>query len=100
MTGDSNMQLYAAGFNAWNQLSFGKDQEAKEQPDDYHGFVKISAHDRIDNVWASLTAVRGMCRAHALLSFIAWQLTNLQISRIQQWHACCWMSRRLVRDTK
>ncbi|KAF7532357.1 hypothetical protein G7054_g8033 [Neopestalotiopsis clavispora] len=58
MAGDSNMQLYAAGFNAWNQLSFGKDQAAKEQPSDYHDFVQIFADDRIDKVWASLTAVR------------------------------------------
>ncbi|ETS77376.1 hypothetical protein PFICI_11250 [Pestalotiopsis fici W106-1] len=53
------MQLYTSGFNAWDQLNFGKgEQKSEEQPSDYRDFVEVFADDRIDKVWASLTAVR------------------------------------------
>ena len=62
------MQLYASGFNAWDQLNFGKgEQKSEEQPSDYRDFVEVFADDRIDKVWASLTAVRGMSQIQAIL---------------------------------
>lgn len=37
---DDAMELYAAGFNAWNQLIF-EPSMIEEEPDDLHVFTKV-----------------------------------------------------------
>jgi len=39
------MELYAAGFNAWNQLQFGKDEQTDEEPDDISSFTCVFTND-------------------------------------------------------
>ncbi|KAM5350474.1 hypothetical protein ACJ41O_006979 [Fusarium nematophilum] len=56
---DDEMELYAAGFNAWNQLSFNAATE-EEEPDDIFSFIKILGGQSVGRVAAqmSYTAVR------------------------------------------
>ncbi|KAL6855710.1 RCC1/BLIP-II [Trichoderma novae-zelandiae] len=52
------MELYAAGFNAWNQLSFNRDdvpEGASEEPDDLYGFAKVLSATAIERPASRLT---------------------------------------------
>ncbi|KAK0639347.1 regulator of chromosome condensation 1/beta-lactamase-inhibitor protein II [Cercophora newfieldiana] len=45
------MELYAAGFNAWGQLQFGKDEQTNEEPDDIPTFTRVLRDDNgIDGI--------------------------------------------------
>ncbi|RSL97675.1 hypothetical protein CEP52_010756 [Fusarium oligoseptatum] len=53
------MELYATGFNAWNQLTFDP-SAAKDEPDDIFSFTKILGTQRLDRVVSQMcyTAVQ------------------------------------------
>ena len=56
------MELFATGFNAWNQLTFtkGSPQEAiPEEPDDLFGFTKVLSATSIERPVSRLTYTIG-----------------------------------------
>ncbi|PTB63027.1 RCC1/BLIP-II protein [Trichoderma citrinoviride] len=48
------MELFATGFNAWNQLSFSQDN-LPEEPDDLYGFTKVLSAATIERPVSRLT---------------------------------------------
>jgi hypothetical protein len=52
------MELWASGFNAWNQLQF--DGELPAQPRDLTEFTCVLKDNRVDVLRASLSATLGM----------------------------------------
>ncbi|KAK6081296.1 hypothetical protein SCUP515_02984 [Seiridium cupressi] len=52
------MELYATGFNAWEQLNVDTRQVGEHRPADLYKFVKVFSDDRIVKVWASLSATK------------------------------------------
>ncbi|KAJ4228069.1 hypothetical protein NW759_004156 [Fusarium solani] len=56
---DDAMELYATGFNAWNQLIFDP-SAARDEPDDIFSFTKILGTQRLDRVVSQMcyTAVQ------------------------------------------
>jgi hypothetical protein len=70
------LQLYACGFNAWNQLRF--DGSHEEEPHDIWQFKKVLKDERIDVLRADFSSTlgeyRGKCLFHhmtkAALSFV------------------------------
>ncbi|EPE06463.1 serine threonine-protein kinase nek9 [Ophiostoma piceae UAMH 11346] len=60
------MKLYAAGFNAWGQLSFDQPADADMgEPDDIHGFSLILEDARIDVVTSRGDLVAGVIASDA-----------------------------------
>jgi len=54
------MELYATGFNAWNQLSFADLPDGPDdEPDDVFGFACVFADESIAGVRAALSYTRG-----------------------------------------
>ena len=54
------MKLYAAGFNAWGQLSFGQPADTDTgEPDDMHVFSLVLEDACIDSVRPLLTSTEG-----------------------------------------
>ncbi|KAI1873397.1 hypothetical protein JX265_005019 [Neoarthrinium moseri] len=51
------MELFATGFNAWNQLSFEKDMESNQSgyPADVEQLTRILSRDAIEHLYASLS---------------------------------------------
>lgn len=49
------MNLYAAGFNAWNQLSFQPSKDQQQQPGDLYEFTHVLSEERISGVESHLT---------------------------------------------
>ena len=59
-----DMQLWATGFNAWNQLNFERDAEDfLGNPDDIPVFKPILIDEHIEVVRTSLSSVLGKCTA-------------------------------------
>ncbi|KAG5920791.1 hypothetical protein E4U42_006072 [Claviceps africana] len=61
-----SMALYAAGFNAWNQLQFDNDPAHGEDPPDVLAFAKVLTDDALQRPRAGLhyTLVRGQLGRH------------------------------------
>ncbi|KAG6288099.1 hypothetical protein E4U46_003534 [Claviceps purpurea] len=59
------MALYAAGFNAWNQLYFGEDSSCSD-PEDVFTFTKVLTDNALERPYAGLhyTLVRGQSGHH------------------------------------
>ncbi|KAJ3462020.1 hypothetical protein MRS44_010573 [Fusarium solani] len=55
---DDAMELYATGFNAWNQLTFDP-SAAKDEPDDIFSFTKILGTQRLDRVVSQMCYTAG-----------------------------------------
>lgn len=53
-----DMKLYAAGFNAWNQLNFRNDT-GDEEPEDVARFQCVLEDRRIESPYASLSCTVG-----------------------------------------
>ena len=53
------MELFATGFNAWNQLSFSQDN-LPEEPDDLYGFTKVLSAATIERPVSRLTYTIGI----------------------------------------
>jgi len=52
------MQLWATGFNAWDQLNFQKDTEdSSSSPLDVYGFKPILADEYIDVLRMSISSI-------------------------------------------
>ena len=51
------MELWASGFNAWNQLQF--DGEVPAQPRDLHEFMPVLGGEKIEVLRTSLSATLG-----------------------------------------
>ncbi|PTB75216.1 RCC1/BLIP-II [Trichoderma longibrachiatum ATCC 18648] len=49
------MDLFATGFNAWNQLSFAQGNNLPEEPDDLYGFTKVLSATTIERPVSRLT---------------------------------------------
>ncbi|KAG6006751.1 hypothetical protein E4U21_006736 [Claviceps maximensis] len=60
------MALYAAGFNAWGQLQFGRDSTDSDDPEDVFTFSNVLTDDAIETPRAGLhyTLVRGKSGHH------------------------------------
>lgn len=55
------MELYAAGFNAWNQLLFPPlPPQCETEPDDLHVFTKVLTGGDIERPRATLSYTTGM----------------------------------------
>lgn len=57
------MELYAAGFNAWNQLDFcndGADAGIRSEPRDVTPFTRILSAETIERPVSHLSATFGM----------------------------------------
>lgn len=55
------MELYATGFNAWNQLDFGENDPGRnDEPNDLRAFTCILRDRVIRNVEAFLTYTSGI----------------------------------------
>lgn len=58
---DVCMELYATGFNAWNQFSFDTPPAEQEmQPDDIFSFTKIIGGQTLDRIEPALYYTKGM----------------------------------------
>jgi hypothetical protein len=57
---DINMDLYAAGFNAWRQLEFFPLASSTEEPDDIMSFRRVLSDDLIEVQYISLTYTIGV----------------------------------------
>lgn len=58
---DVAMELYATGFNAWNQLTFNPPRLGRaEQPDDIFIFTKVLSGNRLDRPKARLSYTTGL----------------------------------------
>jgi hypothetical protein len=53
------MELYATGFNAWDQLQFNS-AESEKEPDDISSFTCVLQDDHINCIHAFLSYTRGM----------------------------------------
>lgn len=53
------MDLFATGFNAWNQLSFAQGNNLPEEPDDLYGFTKVLSATTIERPVSRLTYTIG-----------------------------------------
>lgn len=53
------MELYATGFNAWNQLTFDP-STVKDEPDDIFSFTKILGTQRLDRVVSQMCYTAGI----------------------------------------
>ncbi|KAI6381074.1 hypothetical protein MCOR25_001372 [Pyricularia grisea] len=49
------MNLYATGFNAWNQLEFHSSNDKQQQPGDLHNLIHVLSDDKITKVEPYLT---------------------------------------------
>ncbi|KAK4122944.1 hypothetical protein N657DRAFT_646702, partial [Parathielavia appendiculata] len=59
-TSSAVMELYATGFNAWNQLRFDNSHDAgDEEPEDISSFTCILRHEAIHQIHAFLSYTRG-----------------------------------------
>lgn len=57
------MDLYAAGFNAWNQLTFdenGSGADLASDPSDISSFTRILSAETIESPVSHLSATLGM----------------------------------------
>jgi hypothetical protein len=61
---DCAMELYACGFNAYNQLRFEGIEEAL--PDDLHAWTCVLTYDRIRNIKPTLSYTLGMCTSRKI----------------------------------
>jgi hypothetical protein len=52
------MELYATGFNAWSQLTFGL-SPADEEPDDVFTFTKILAASSLGRIASEMSYTAG-----------------------------------------
>jgi hypothetical protein len=48
------MDMYAAGFNAWNQLSFEPRPGDNDEPQDFSAFTKVLTDDHLERPRAGL----------------------------------------------
>ena len=64
------MELWASGFNAWNQLQFDGDVVA--QPRDLHDFTPVLRGEKIEVLRTSLSATLGK-----FLEFVSLKLSEL-----------------------
>jgi hypothetical protein len=72
------MQLWATGFNAWNQLNFEQDaKDFSSDPDDVHKFKPLLTDDHIEILNSSLSSVLGMFMYKIRLSSWPSSLLNL-----------------------
>jgi hypothetical protein len=55
---DQTMELYATGFNAWNQLTFDP-SPADEEPDDVFTFTKVLTAKSIGRISSELSYTVG-----------------------------------------
>jgi hypothetical protein len=61
------MELYACGFNAWNQLRF--DDEYEEEPYDLWQFENVLKNERLD-VWrADFSSTLGKCSLQVSVAY-------------------------------
>lgn len=56
---DDATELYATGFNAWNQLIFDS-SAVKHEPDDIFSFTKILGTQRLDRVVSQMCYTAGI----------------------------------------
>lgn len=57
------MALYAAGFNAWNQLYFGEDSSCND-PEDIFTFAKVLTDNALERPYAGLHYTLGTQHHH------------------------------------
>ena len=57
-SGDESMNLYAVGFNAWNQLNFDT-IPADEEPDDKFTFTKVLTDKSVGHVVSKICYTAG-----------------------------------------
>lgn len=55
---DQTMDLYATGFNAWNQLTFDT-SPVDEEPDDVFAFTKVLAAESVGRIASQLSYTVG-----------------------------------------
>ncbi|KAF7563099.1 hypothetical protein G7046_g1038 [Stylonectria norvegica] len=83
-TGDDAMELYATGFNAWNQLIFdaAKPNEENKEPDDIFRFIKVLGEHTLERPFAHLCYTSVQRDSHWCLAGATPSPLTLDIQRI------------------
>jgi hypothetical protein len=63
---DEAMSLYAAGFNAWNQLNF-EPSPTDEEPDDLFTFTKVLASKAVGHIAPKISYTAGKYHGFVML---------------------------------